>query len=338
MADETPVTTTADLTTDPAAIEAELARLRQAQEQPAPPVVAPTETPPATPPAAPAAATPPADTPKPADTLEKRDGAAWQLLRKKEKLLEAKEAELADLKAKAAGQTPSETSREPTYESDPAEFLRRKTEATDAEIARLRAEAQAREYIDQIRTQETEFAKDHPDYFKASEYLLNHEAKEWEDSGIALRDTQQVLGDARYKPYVDKAKADPGVRSYAEKEGRDVDEIAAYVVARNTYLQSRRDLLYQGATAKGITVAQAAYERAKFRGYTSNGEGDAAAAAERAKVTRSREISDAVNPLSESASATPAADVRVLRNRSEILNLDNDSLDALIASGHYKEL
>ena len=74
-----------------------------------------------------------------------------------------------------------------------------------------------------------------------------------------------------YKQAVNRLLNDPGVLATAEKEGRDPEEVAAFVIARDTWLTTRRDLLAEGAKAQGRSVAEVAYEEAVDRGWNSKG-------------------------------------------------------------------
>ena len=129
--------------------------------------------------------------------------------------------------------------------------------------------------------------------------------------------------------------------AYAEKENIDPEEAAAFVIARDTWLTNRRDLLAAGARAQGKSVAEIAYEEAVDRGWNSNPPDPKASAAEQAarqRVQQAKEVAAATHSLSDSATAEAAPEVRVLKNRQQILDLDDATLDNLIASGRYREL
>lgn len=281
--------------------------------------------------------------PKPDDQSPKRDGAAWKLLRQREKELEAAQAELARRQALEA------PVKEPTFDDQPADYLKARIERTEAELARVRQEEQRRDYIDGIKRQEEQFSQSHADYYKATEYLIDKDVKQWQRAGLARVHTNEVLQAARsndprlagYRQNLDRLSNDPGVVAYAEKENIDPEEAAAFVIARDTWLTNRRDLLAAGARAQGKSVAEIAYEEAVDRGWNSNPPDPKASAAEQAarqRVQQAKEVAAATHSLSDSATAEAAPEVRVLKNRQQILDLDDATLDNLIASGRYREL
>lgn len=329
-------------------LAAELEALKQAAPQGSPPAEAAAAEPiPAE--AEPEAKPEPAPEPKieaKVETDEDREaktkGRAFQLLRQREKELAEARAELARRSAEPA--------KEPSFEDAPADYLKKKIEATEAELRQVKAEEQRRNYIDGIKAQEAQYAQDHPDYFKATEYLIDKDVKQWMRAGLSTVQTNQILQAARsndprfdgYKQAVNRLLNDPGVLATAEKEGRDPEEVAAFVIARDTWLTTRRDLLAEGAKAQGRSVAEVAYEEAVDRGWNSKGasqdEQNVAAEAARARVKQAKEVAAASQSLSDSATAEAAPEVRVLRNRQQILDLDEKSLDELIKTGGYREI
>lgn len=284
--------------------------------------------------------------PKPADDDReaRTKGRAFQLLRQREKELAEAQAELARVKAQ------EKAPKEPSFDEQPADYLLKEINATKAELARVKAEEQRRNYIDDIKRQEEQYVRQKPDYYKATEYLVEKDIKQWERAGLSKVHTNQVLqaaasNDPRYAGYkqqIDRLIADPGVQSYAEQQGIDPDEAAAYVIARDTWLSNRRDALVEGAKAQGKSVAEIAYEEAVDRGWSANAKGASAdeqkEAAARARVQQAKEVAAATHSLSESASAEAGPEVRVLKNRQQIIDLDDETLDNLIKSGKYREL
>jgi hypothetical protein len=282
-------------------------------------------------------------------------GKAWQSLRAAQKKLEEREAELEvekrRLEAMREGREPS---KDPDFETQPADYLKKRTEHTDAELAQIRqelanrkAEDNYRNYIEGIKQQEAVFSKDHPDYQQATAFLIDKDVKQWERAGLARVHTKQVLewtrsNNPQYTPYrqnVERLMNDAGVIAHAEKTGQDPEEVAAYVIARDTWLTTRRDQLAAGAREQGKTVAEVAYEEAVDRGWNgnpqeSNGKQDAA----RARVQQAVQVAAASRSLSDSPSAEAGPEVRVLKNRNQVLDLDEESLDALIKSGNYRSL
>jgi hypothetical protein len=309
--------------------------------EPIPPAEPPVETTPETKPESAAAPPAKAEEQPPA----KRDGAAWKLLRQRERELEEARAELARRQALEN----KEPAKEPTFDDQPADYLKARIERTEAELARVRSEEQRRDYIEGIKRQEESFVREKPDYYKATQYLIDKDIKQWQRAGLATVHTNQVLQAARsndprlagYKDQLKHLKEDAGVVAYAEKEGIDPEEAAAFVIARDTWLTTRRDLLAEGAKAQGRSVAEVAYEEAVDRGWNGNpqdGKTPEQEAAARARVQQAKEVSAATHSLSDSATADAAQEVRVLKSRQQVLDLDDATLDNLIASGKYREL
>ena len=335
--------------TEPIEIKVEPEGAKPAEEVKPAVEVKPTETPAVEP--KPTAETKPTEPvePKPSPDAD----AAWKRARLLEKENKRLVAELAAAKDKPTDDTP----KAPTFDDDPAQHLLKREEANEAEIARLRAELQEKQRLDAIRAQEVEFEATHPDYKQALQYLEQDEIKDWEESGAAFVGVQRLnqfvaagrRGDKAYKPYsdhVDKWAATPAVQELAAKENRDPEDVATWLVARDTYLNERRELVRQGAAAKGENPAANGYRIAVRRGYKPPAPAEPAkpiaaeesADAARARVLRQQQISEATNSLSESSSAEGGPQPRVLRNRNEVLNLDEASLDALIESRQYRNL
>jgi len=346
--------------TDDAALQAEIERLKGAPTgtteavEAAPPSVEVRPADGELAPAAPTAETKPVET-KPAEEASRpRDDAAWKRVRLLEKELAAERA-----RREATAETPPVPKGPPAYEDDPAEHLKARTGALESEINRLKAENAQKEQFNNIRSQEADFERIKPDYKKALGFLESAEVKDWEKAGLATVGVRNLTaavaagrrGDAAYKPYaehIDRVAAQPHVQEMATKGNQDPEDVAMYLVARDTYLTSRRQLVWQGAEATGRNPAEIAYDLALARGYTP-AEAEAAVAAQaakpaedgaaaRAKVLAQKQVSEAANSLSESASGETAAQPRVLRSRNEVLGLDDNNLDALIQSGQYRNI
>jgi hypothetical protein len=322
-------------------------------EKPAEPAPAPTEPKPAEP--APAAAEPkpaepaPAAAAKPAEEPQRtRDDAAWKRVR----LLEKELKELREAREKP----PEKPAGPPAFDDDPALNLKARADALEGEVVRLRAENQQKQQDDAVRAQEAEFSVVKPDYKQALAYLETTEVNEWQESGAAtayVRQLQSAVaagrrGDTAFKGYadhVDKVAAQPHVQQMAAKDGRDPDDVAMFLVARDTYLTSRRQLVRQGAEATGRNPAEIAYKLAEKRGYKPTAPvtepakpAQESPEAARQRVLAQKEITAATNSLSESATVVAGPERHVLRNRNDVLNLDEASLDALIESGQYRNL
>jgi hypothetical protein len=327
--------------TDAKDLEAEIARLKAA------PAEAVEEPKPAGEPVPPVVSAEPKVEPK-VEEPKPRDDAAWKRVR----LLEKEVNELR----KAREAAPEAPKGPPAYEDDPAEFLKARTNGLEAEVTRLRAESKQKEQLDNIRSQESDFERVKPDYKQALTYLETSEVNDWQKSGSATVMVRQLAtavaagkrGDAAYKPYaehVESMSQRRDIQELATKENRDPEDVAMWMVSRDTYLTSRRQMVWAGAEATGRNPAEIAYDLALARGYTP---AQAAAAVEkqaqengdaaRARVMQQKQITEAANSLSESASADAGPQPRVLRNRNEVIGLADDQLDALITSGQFKNI
>lgn len=340
-----------------AQVEAELRRLKESQETPPePPEGTDTGLPPVQPPAdkplievkpeeqAPVEekkeeGTAPAPEKKHAERTpeeQAREGTLRRLLREKERELAALRAERNKTEEK-----PPEKPKEPTYEEDPAEYLKRRIDAVDQENRQLREQLQQREVRDSAQRAEDSFMRDHPDYPEARDYLLQNETQEWELSGLANVQQQQLRGaielarqgDARYRGYLDhisRIASNPEIEEAAERNNRTAEEEAIYRTARDTYINSRA----QNLSPEGI------YGIAQRRGYrpkTAEPPKDAGESA-RERVLRAKQISDASRSLSEVSSGESGEGPKIIRNRNQVLNLNDDELDALITSNRFREL
>src|SRR5271168_76623 len=230
MADEKPNIDA--VLTEEAKLAAELESLKNAAPQGTPPAEAAAAEPiPAEPELEkPAEPEPPTPVEAKVETDEDKEartkGRAFQLLRQREKELAEARAELARRSAEPA--------KEPSFEDAPADYLKRKIEATEAELRQVKAEEQRRNYIDGIKSQEAQFSQGHPDYYKAADYLIDKDVKQWQRAGLSTVQTNQILqavhsNDPRYDGYkqaVNRLLNDPGVVATAEKEGRDPEEVA----------------------------------------------------------------------------------------------------------------
>jgi hypothetical protein len=351
---------------DDAQIEAELQRLKsEQQEPPKVPDEADTGIPPAEPEpppkvivepegAKPAEPTPakPAEKPKEPTPAEQQ---AWGTLKRQ---LREKDRELAELRRQMqqpppAEPKPPEKPREPTYEDDPAEYLKRRIEAQEAEIRGLRIQREQNDAINAVRQAEVEFERTHGDYREALKHLEETEVNEWEKSGAAQFQVGQLKqaveagrgGNRQLKPYADQVDAisrRDDVQTMAEQQNREPEDVAMWLIARDTYMSGRRQQVWQGAQALGRNPAEIAYELAQGRGYqpkTAQATQKDTASAARQRVLQAKEISAATRSLSDSSTADGGSPgPKVIRNRNDVLNLDDDALDALIESGRFREL
>lgn len=314
-------------------------------------------------PAAEAKAESPAPEPKRAERTpeeEMREGTLRRLLREERRRREQLEREAAARQSPAAEQKPADKPKEPTWEEDPAEYLRRQDEANKAEIRRLREELTQRDQVFQQQSvlqaaqrAEDEFRRTHPDYQSALDHLQSVVEKEWERSGLATAHLNQLreavrrgrLGEIQFKPYaekLDEVSRWEDVQTEADKQDRDPEDIALWKIARDTYIDSERQKIITGAQASRRNVAEIVYEMAQDRGYKASNGAAALAAdtgeAARQKVLQAQRVGEAANSLSESGSGETPSGPRVIRNRQDILSLDDASLDQLIESGRFREI
>jgi len=353
MAEETKPDFDKEVANEEAQLAAELARMKAAEQPPPPDEAAAAEPiPPEEKPVeevkppveAKPEEKPPAET-KPAEDRP-RDGAAWKLLRQKEKELAEKTRELDERRAKDQQQTKPDA--EPDFENQPADYLKRRIEQTEAKLAQVEAEKKRRDFLDNINRQEEEFSKTHADYRPAVDYLIQSDIKEWERTGASAVHTRQILGAARsadpqygqLRNQLTTLANRPDLIAWAEKENRDPEEGAAYVIARDTWLSGRRDLIATGAEATGKSIPEIAYDLAQERGYRRQQEQkqQETEVAARARVEQSRRVSEAARSLSDSGTAESAPEQKVLRTRQQVLDLDDATLDKLIESGGYRTL
>src|SRR6266851_2660665 len=158
---------------------------------------------------------------KPAVEEQKPDGTAWKLLRQKER-------ELADLRKQMAER--------------------------DKPAAEVKPKQTQDEFLENIRNQERDFQTKQADYPEALKYIETAEVNEWQKTGMAAADIRDLKlsvarcrsGDTRFKVYADHleriaSRAD--VMQLAEKQNQDPEDVAAFLVTRDTYLTSRRQLV-----------------------------------------------------------------------------------------------
>ena len=236
----------------------------------------------------------------------------------------------------------------PTYEDDPAEYLKQRTAQLETELMQQRQESQRQAQQAAIRDQEAAYEREHPDYKQAIKHLEENELNEWELARSA-RETRQMralVDEGKRNPqfrhitnHVNMVAARDDIRAEAEKNGRDPEDYAAYLVARDTYIQNQRYGLWAEAEARGKTVPELAYEVARHRGWKAPEPTEQKPKLEesREKVLQQQQISEATNSLSETNAGAPA-ERRVLRSRAEVINLADGDLDALIESGQYRQL
>jgi len=332
-----------------AAIEAELRRLKEEQTTPpTPPEGTDTGIPPVTeeepkvvvkpegedkPPEQ--ESKPPEKTPQ--QEAVEREGRLRRLLKDQERRNKELEARLAEQQAPKTDEPP----KDPTYEDDAAEYLRRRSEQLEQRNNQLEARINAKEQQDQLRRAEDDFSRQHPDYFKARDYLIKNEVEEWELSGLAEQHQATLANSIRegrrnpnfraYTDHVNRVAQQDDVIEAAERNGRSVEDEAIYQTARDTYINQRGQgmvpaKVYALAQRRGYQVEQAAPQR------------DSSDVA-RQRVLQAKEISAATNSLSNASTASGSGSgPKVIRSRNDILALEDAELDSLITSGRYKEL
>jgi len=335
--------------TDDKVLQAALEKIKQQEQPPAPPEGAEGDLVEAKPEEKPAEEVK-AETkqPEPDPDKEIREGALRRKLRELEQ-------QLTQERMRNQQPPPVETKKPLTFDDDPAEYLRSRTETTEQRLARLEAETQQQRYMDGIRSQEATFAIEHPDYQKAVSHLIQSEVKEWERTGLAQSQVRQLTGAveaaragnnqfAGVLQHVNQVAQRSDVQEYANANGRTVEDVALWMTARDSYLSRRQMELHQGAEALGRSIPAHAYELAKERGYAAQQQeaqqtqNEEAARQARERVLHAKEISNAANSLSEMGAEQAGPQPRIVRNRAQILNLDEASLDEMIANGSYRNL
>jgi hypothetical protein len=354
---------------DSAAVEAEMRRLRESAP-PEPPEGTPDigpETAPETPPVVkvePETEKPPAETapepkveskPEPTPEERQKEGTLQRLLRAERKRREDLERQLA---AKETPPAPVEKPKEPTYEDDPAEYLNRGLEAANAQISRLQQEIAQRDQLSAIERAEANFERQHPDYRDATQYLTDLTVRQWRKSGLARVETRQLSeavakgrqGDPNFRPYaqhIDALAQNDAVIQAADKEGRDPEDIAIEWTARDSYVTRERQKIFAGAAAEGRTIPEVAYEVAIESGYQPKAKASTESPQKqsptvdngaRQRVLQAKEIGESASSLSEANTGGTAPGPRIIRNRQDIIALDDDALDVLINSGDYKKI
>ena len=358
-----------DQITEQAQVEADLARLKQGKaeaQQPLPPegsdiLPAPTEgreitvevrpERPEEKPAEPVVVKP-EEQRKPPVISEKEQQYASRMRKENEKLTR----ELNDLRRLVEQQTkpaakPEDANKPPTFEDDPALYLKNENETLKQELNALKTNQQQNAALTAIQQQEQTFVRDHPDYWDARKYMDTVEERQWEKSGLAVahvNEIQQAVrlaqsGDLRFKVVADKLAEVSGredVVSKAEEQGRSAEDIAAWLIARDTYLGQRHQAVWQGAQATGRNAAEIAYELATDAGYkrAATEAGPVTNETEREKVLQAARVAEASNSLSETNAGEATAGPKIIRNRNDVMRLNDDELDAIIANGSYKTL
>jgi hypothetical protein len=159
----------------------------------------------------------------------------------------------------------------PTYEDDPAEYLKRRNEALEQQIGGLQQQLAQQQQHDQLRRTEDDFARGHPDYFKARDYLINDEVDEWQASGRAELHANQIKAAARHnsnlRQALDGLVDQPDIQQSADKQHRQVEDVAAWLLARDNYLNGRQLELGAGAQRTRRNVAEVVYQLAQRRGF-----------------------------------------------------------------------
>lgn len=344
---------------DQASLEAELARLKAGQQQPpVPPADADTGIPPAeVAPAEPVPydAAPPVEA-KPDDEARRKAEDAWaqmrRELRESRKRNDDMERQLREVREAQNKPQPVEQPKEPTIEENPVDYFQRRDMQREQEIVALRQRMEQRDSYFQDQQQETQFIQQHPDYMDARNFLEKHVEQEWEESGKATLHVNNLremvrrgrAGDAQYKvtaEHVDRVAGLREIQNLADKENRGPDDVAMWKVARDTYIGQQHAEERAAAIAAGRTVADNLYRRAQRAGYkapAANGNSAETGEQARQRVLQSQKVAEAANSLSESGSTGDVEGKRLIKSRQDVMNMDDAELDALIASGKWREL
>lgn len=344
---------------DQASIEAELQRLKAGEQKPPTPPegtdtgVPPTETPPAE--VETKQETPPAQSESEEEKKRKADDAWAQMrrelreARRRNDELERRVREVAESQARP--QT-VEQAKEPTLEENPVDYFQKEITRLREDNERQRQAQAQRDAQLLAEQQETRFAQEHPDYMKARDYLEKSVEQEWEESGLAnlhVNNLREMVkrgraGEQQFKAYaehVDRVAQWRDVQDAADKQNRDPEDMALWKVARDTYVQQEYAKEQQAAAAANRTIAENLYRRAQRVGYKpATGQQQQAETGEQARqrVLNSQKIAEAANSLSEAGNTGDVEGKRIIKSRQDVMNMNDDELDALIASGKWREL
>lgn len=343
---------------DQAAVEAELARLKAGEQKPpTPPEDADTGIPPVdAPPAEPKKDDALPVEPKPDDAEARRKAEeTWGQL--KRELREARrrndemERQLREVKD-AQTKPPADQPAPITKDENPVDYFDREITSLRQRLDQAEQVRQQRESQLEAQQQETRFAQEHPDYMKARDYLEKAVEREWEESGLAnlhVNNLREMVkrgraGEPQFKAYaehVDRVAGWRDVQDAADKQNRDPEDMALWKVARDTHVAQEYAKEQQAAAAANRTIAENLYRRAQRVGYKPvGGQQQQTETGEQARqrVLNSQKIAEAANSLSEAGSTGDVEGKRIIKSRNDVLNMNDDELDALIASGRWKEL
>jgi hypothetical protein len=81
---------------------------------------------------------------------------------------------------------------DPTFEDDPAEYLKRRIEQQQREIQRLHGEKAQSNQLNAVAQQEDGFRRTHSDYDNAFKDFVDSEIQEFQLSGLERTHAQQI--------------------------------------------------------------------------------------------------------------------------------------------------
>ena len=342
---------------DQASLEAELQRLKAGQQQPPTPPegaetgIPPVETPPAEP--EPKPEPPPVET-KPDDEAKRKADDAWAQMRRELREARRRNDEL-ERQVREARETqkpqPVEQPKELTLEENPVDYFQREIVSLRQRLDQSEQARGQRDAQFQAQQQETQFTQQHPDYMDARNYLEKQVEQEWEESGKAALHVNNLremvrrgrAGEAQFKSYaehVDRVAGLHDVQALADKENRDPEDVALWKTARDTYIGQQYAEEQAAAAAANRTIAENLYRRAQRSGWKPAGQTKPADTGEaaRQKVLNSQKIAEAANSLSEAGNTADVEGKRIIKSRQEVMNMNDDELDALIASNKWREI
>ncbi|KKU98313.1 MAG: hypothetical protein UY28_C0004G0051 [Candidatus Amesbacteria bacterium GW2011_GWB1_48_13] len=303
--------------------------------QPAPAEAAPAETSKEEPPKEqPPKEEPPKEQP-PVEAKPHPKGPSWKQMKELQKQLkEANQAKEA-AEQKLSQRPPAETLLDEELPiEDPLTKVTRDVgdvKATVAqtaeELKRLRANQEQQAVTEQIKVEESTFSRDHADYPKAVQFLVEKRLSHYEKSGRVERAATWEMGNRREV-----------IERYAAETGKDPDdeeqlyEAAREMVGRILIEQDRLELI-RDCRETGRSVPGIVYDLAVDFGYQTDGATNPAAPAQppakpaaQQRVKRAKEQEAQAMSLSvmQSGGGAPPAEIT---SRKQILEMDEKELD-----------
>ena len=213
------------------------------------------------------------------------------------------------------------------------EDIKAKQERTAQQLQETQALNQQRSVEAEIEREEERFRADHPDYHDAVDFLVQTQRDEFEETGILDAVTQEML---ERSPEV--------VEQHMQSTGMDDEYEAAKDVSFRLMVNEQRKAFVAATRKGGRSVAQAAYNLAKKRGYQAQ----APATEEETKpqapkpptakerVERAKKLEPATQSLSSMQNKGTPVPAQI-RTRQQLLDLDPDEMDKYIVEMDAKD-